>query len=214
MATQRGPDGSVRLAISGDIATLYPWACIGWVQTGATSNIDQSDLDNLVTAWESAFITRFGPHINSNTRFQLCTATAFYGGIHAAHSNKNLTGSGTGAGAGILDTAASLVVSWNTSVYWRGGKPRMYLPSPNASAMLDGSTITPAEDTALTAAASGFHNDVNGFTIALLAPIQHGFVSFRSGNQPRPTAQFFPILGANIHPRLGTQRRRLGKWKA
>ncbi len=39
-----------------------------------------------------------------------------------------------------------------------------------------------------------------------------GFVSFNSGNAPRGTPLFFAYTGAKVHPRPGTQRRRLGKW--
>jgi hypothetical protein len=123
-----------------------------------------------------------------------------------------MTGAGTG-GTAIDDSSGSTVVSWLTSVYWRGGKPRTYVPAiVGTTVSADDHTITAGGITAATTAGNNFRTDVQALAPGTITGTTFGFVSFQSGNAERPTPLFFPISGARVHGRLGTQRRRLGKW--
>jgi hypothetical protein len=73
-------------------------------------------------------------------------------------------------------------------------------------------TLTAGEVTALTTAGTSFRTAINAITQGTITSTVLGFVSFFTGNAPRSPALFFAFSGAKVHPRLGSQRRRLGKW--
>jgi hypothetical protein len=211
MATRRGPDNSARVAISGT-ANSVNWANIFHVQLLTSSSIAQADLDSWLNTFQANYKTRFSPSIGSSAAYSLAKAVLYTPGGGELISTVNMTGTGSGS-TGVVDNSACFVVSWNTTVYWRGGKPRTYLPIiPAGAESLDYRTTTSASRATLTTAAVNFKNDVNAQTIGTITGSTFGFVSFSSGNAPRATPLFFAITGATIHPRYGTQRRRLGKW--
>jgi hypothetical protein len=213
MATQRGPDGSIRWSIGGTISGV-PWACVHWADSGNATGSDTIDLGNFLSAATAAWIADLGAHMAVSAVFAESQATHFWGGTSVTKVTHPLTGNGTANGVAVSDASCCSIVSWNTSVYWRGGKPRTYIPLPITTDVLNINQLTAAAQSALQASATSFHNAINAINVSNLGPIVHGFVSFHSGKQPRVPPVFFPIQGATVHPRLGSQRRRLGRWTA
>jgi len=139
-------------------------------------------------------------------------ATLFQTPPTALHSVHVINLAGTKVGTGISDNSACVVLSWASSVYWRGGKPRTYLPGIVNTDVVNGHTIATAADTEYTSAANSFLTLVNALSATGITQTQLGFVSFFSAKVPRNPPIFFPILAGSVHGRLGSQRRRLGAW--
>jgi hypothetical protein len=215
MASRRGPDNSVRIAITGTM-TGRTWANVFFSQLATSSTITQADLDTYVTAFQAAYKARFAAVQSGSVAYSNAKGTLFAPGGGVLHSLIAMTGTGSEAGTDPESTAMAKVVSWLSTVYWRGGKPRTYLIGPRI-ADIDAtteSTFTGAARTAVVTAANNFRTDVNALTAGTINGSVLGFVSFRSGNVERVTPLFFPVSGSLCHPRIGTQRRRYGKWAA
>ena len=211
MATRRGPDNTVKTAISGTVNGVN-FANIFHAQLTTSSSITQADLDTWTTSVQAAYKTRFAPSTGTTTLYTLAKTILYAPGGGALISSISMTGAGTG-GTMVHDTASCACISWLTSVYWRGGKPRTYLPQPLVTYLnADDHTITAAAETTLSTAAANFRTDVNALAPGTITGTTLGFISFSSGNAPRPTPLFFAVAGARAHGRLATQRRRLGKW--
>jgi hypothetical protein len=201
----------VRVAIAG--TNLTPaWANIFWFQLATSSTISQADLDAWLVLVANQYKTNFAPRQTSNIGYKQATATLFVPGGSVLQSSSVMTGAGTNAGGNLADSSGCAVISWLTGVYWRGGKPRSYfagIPTTDVSGsnILSGGAITNWQT-----AGNNFRTACNAFTQGTITSTLLGFVSFNSGNAPRTTPIFFSFNAAKVHPRLGTQRRRLGKW--
>jgi hypothetical protein len=139
-------------------------------------------------------------------------ATFFVPGGTIIQSVNTTAATGANAATAVQDTAASRVISWTTNVYWRGGKPRTYVPTVSVADVTGMNQLAATPRTDLTTAANNLRTDVATIVAGAITASVLGFVSFRSGNADRPTPLFFPFSGARVHARLGTQRRRLGHW--
>lgn len=124
------------------------------------------------------------------------------------------THTGSTAGGVSADPApASLAacLSWQSGVYWRGGKPRTYVGGLPVSAMADERELDSTFVTNILSDAVNLIAAFNALTSGNFDSCQFGFVSFTSGGTDRTPPLFFPIVGAAVHSRADTQRRRLGK---
>lgn len=213
MASRRGPDNSVRVSISGTMNGVN-WANVFHAQLTTSGTITQADLDSWLNTFQTNYKTRFGPTMHASVSFVLAKAVLYTPGGGELISQVSMTGSGSSGGTAIADNSVSKVVSWLTTVYWRGGKPRTYIPGVSTAEVTANNALTAAQITTLTTAGTNFRTDTNAQTVGTITGTSLGFVSFRSGNAERGTPIFFSVTGAKVHPRLGTQRRRLGKWVA
>lgn len=211
MASRRGPDNSVRIAVNGTI-NAQPWTNVFHAQLTTSSAIAQADLDTWLTSFQTAYKTRFAPSQGTATIYALANAVCYTPGGGELVSQVTMTGTGSAA-SGNADNATCAVISWLSGVYWRGGKPRTYLCGIPSTNITNATTLTNTFATSLQTAAAGFRTDVNALTAGTIATSVLGFVSFRTGNVDRIPAVFFAYTGARVHPRLGTQRRRLGRWQ-
>lgn len=176
------------------------------------SNTATPTLGNLLTwlgTWGGDFDTRFKPFRNPTWKTSTYVATMLDG--------SGLTGS---ASAGVAGTAANLpslpqaavCVTWRAAAYWRGGKPRTYLPGPpsTATSTAGDSLLTSTYANGLATAAENFITDVSaigiGSTFAAL-----GAVSYYSRYAFRQPPLFLPYISAVVHDRMASQRRRSGK---
>ena len=212
MASRRGPDNSVRVAIQG-VRNTVPWANVFWCQLSTSGSISQADLDLWLTAFANQYKTSFAPRSDTGVTYSLAVATLFTPGGGVLQSSSAMTGAGTEAGTAITDNAYSKVISWLSTVYWRGGKPRTYIPGGTASDLTGARLLTSTEQTALVTAGNGFRTAINALTQGTITATVLGFVSFTSGSVARVPPLFFAVTGSKSHPRIGTQRRRLGKWQ-
>jgi len=211
MAQQRGPDGSVRIAVSGTINTL-PWANVFWANLVGGVNAPQADLDLWTANFLQDYVSSFGTIYPAGWIINGASSTLFQPGETALHSAASAGHIGTGADALVENTASSVVLSWTTNVYWRGGKPRTYLAGVPGSHTDDGHSLNTGAVSFYTTQAAAFRNAINGLVNGAITQTQMGFVSFKTGGTSRPVGVFFPTTGVKVHKRLGTQRRRLGPW--
>jgi hypothetical protein len=212
MPSRRGPDNSVRVVVTGTLRGNAT-ASVLYCQLATSSTIAQADLDAWLVAFAAAYKTRFQTLLPSDWTVNYFKAVAFTpGGLEVVSSTTPSTWSGTAASTS-ASAAICAVISWQTPVYWRGGKPRTYMPVGSGYITSGTDFLTTTHRTNLAGAAVGFHNDVNALTSGTITGTQIGFVSFRSGNADRTPPLFFATSGAVVHPRVGSQRRRLGKWQ-
>lgn len=213
MATRRGPDDCVRIALSGSLNTT-PWASVFHAKLTKSAPVTQANLDSWTDAVAQQWDTQFGGEIANAVTMSRAVATLYVPGGLQLTSDRGVSHAGREGAGVIADNAACKVVSWLSGVYWRGGKPRTYLPGVLEADVDVGKNVAAAKVTSLKAAALNFIAGVNGLTFGTITATQFGFISFRSGNADRVPPLFFPITSSTVHPRLGTQRRRLGKWLA
>ncbi len=207
MASRRGPDNSLRIAVVGTVRGQAA-AVVHHVQCVTSSSISQADFDAWLILFAAAWKTRFQTQLPTDFAINYFKAVCYTpGGGELVSTTTPTAWSGTASSVSLSGSSCA-VVSWQSGVYWRGGKPRTYLPLFSNGNNSGTDTLTTAFRNSLTTAAVGLKNDVNTITGATF-----GFVSFQSGNAPRGTPLFFAIVGAVVHPRIGSQRRRLGKWQ-
>jgi len=213
LASRRGPDNSCRIAISGNFGAGSPnWANVFHAQLTTGSAITQADLDTWTTSFQAAFKTRFAPVQGNIVAYVLAKNVLYTPGGGELISNIAMTGTGTEAGTNQDSLTPCKVISWLSTVYWRGGKPRTYLPGVMTVDSADSRSLTATAITNAKTAAQNFRTDINALLPGTITGTTLGFVSFSQGNAPRTPPVFFPFTGATVHPRMGTQRRRYGKW--
>jgi hypothetical protein len=203
----------VRVAVKG---TFGGQAIVNvfWCSLTISGSVTQANLDTWTAAFGAAYKLRFASVINSNYTFASVSSTYFVDGtaVNVMQSVQSLSGAATGGSDEIAGLAA--VISWTSGAYWRGGKPRTYIAMPSAGVSVTvpgqlGSTYI----TNLGTAATNFRTDVNALTGGTtITATALGVVSFFSGGLDRVPPVFFAITGNKIHPRIGSQRRRNGKW--
>jgi hypothetical protein len=213
VAQRIGPALSCRVAISGTFGG-QSIVNVFWCQLTSSATITQADLDTWTAAIGAAYKLRFASLINSNYTFALAASTLFVDGtpLNIMQSQQSLSGAATGGADEIAGLAA--VISWQSSAYWRGGKPRTYIPMPSAGVSVSApGQLGATYITNLNTGAGNFRTDVNALTGGTtIASTKLGFVSFFSGGLDRVPPLFFAFTGQKIHPRIASQRRRNGKW--
>jgi hypothetical protein len=209
--SRRGPDNSIRVAIAGTANGLNV-VNIFHAQLTTSGSVAQADLDAWLSSFALAFKARFQSLLANQYQFVSAQAVLYTPGGGELTSTYQTGWTATG-GSSSTPMDVCVVVSWNSTVYWRGGKPRTYF-SPVVTAAVDPTfhLVSSTYRTNYGAAAANFLTDVNGLSSGSITGTTFGFVSYFSGNVARAAATFFAITGATIHSRLGSQRRRLGKW--
>lgn len=212
MASRRGPDNSVRVSLVGTVRGQAS-ANIHHFQLTTSGTITQADLDTWVTALAAAYKTRFQALLPTDYAFSYAKAVLYApGGGELVSTITPTAWSGT-VGSASAEGGMALVLSWQSGVYWRGGKPRSYMPIKSAALTAGTDTFTAGDRTSWVTAGNGYKSDSNALTAGTITGTTFGFVSFRSGNAERGAPLFFSITGCIVHPRVGTQRRRNGKWQ-
>jgi hypothetical protein len=208
-----GPPGSIRLAYVGLIGN-EPYANVMWCNTVGGTSATQADLDSWTAAAQTAYESTLLLAVPAVVQLKNTNATLFQTQPLALHSSRSSTAAGTAPGTVVENLASCKVISWRSGVYWRGGKPRTYLPGLMQTDTTDAKHLDTAAINALLTQANAFHGQLNGIVAGAITTTVHGFVSFRGLSGDILVGAFFPILGAAVHPRIGTQRGRLGPWSA
>jgi hypothetical protein len=215
MPQRIGPAGTVRVAITGGIGGQNV-VNVFWATLTTSATVTQADLDTWTDAFGAAFKARFTSSISAKYAFSGIQSTYFVDGTatNVLQSTRTMTGSATGSGT--EDAGLAMIISWLSSAYWRGGKPRTYLAGAGGNL---NTTVrnqwTSAYVTVVQTAATAFLSDINALTGGTtITGTKLGFVSFQSGNTDRVPPLFYAFTGFKLHPRTGEQRRRRGKWLA
>jgi len=202
----------VRVAIVG-LLRGQTCANIFHAQLTTSGTIAQADLDTWLTNLLASFKTDFQAQLPTDFAINYGKAVLYApGGGELVSTVTPTAWSGTAAQASPIGSVA-LVLSWQSGVYWRGGKPRSYMPIPTGAITAATDTLSATARTNWTTAGNNFRTAMNGLTSGTITGTTMGFVSFRSGNAERGTPLFFSISGVVVHPRVGSQRRRDGKWQ-
>lgn len=214
MAQRIGPAGTVRASITGshggvNIVNVF------WTRLTVSGVVTQADLDTWTTNFGAAFKTAFQASLPAGFTFGTVKAVYFVDGTALNVLESTQAQSGVGTGTASADRGLAGVISWLSPAYWRGGKPRTYLESPTGNIdAANPSHWTSTYITALGTAAGSFRTAVNALTGGTtITGTALGFVSFFSGGLLRSPSVFFSITGQKIHPRIGHQRRRDGRWQ-
>jgi len=213
MSQRRGPDGTVRVAVNGHIKA-EPWTNVFWANLVGGTTATQAALDAWTSAFRTAYVTDILNAVTADSTLSTVQSTLFQPGETALHSVITTPATGSGVGTLVKNLASCRVLSWNTSVYWRGGKPRTYIAGLNQVDTDDDQTLNASAVAFWQNAGNNLHTGINALSATGITQTQHGFVSFQSGGALRNPSVFFPISGCVVHPRIGTQRGRLGAWKA
>lgn len=208
------PDQVIRVSVAGtDLDTS--WANVMHVYATYSSTPSQADLDGWLNDFSDAYLAAFLGHFYGNITVSESQATLFIDTGSVLHSELTLGDTGTSGHSPVVDSAGCKIISWNSGAYWRGGKPRTYLPGLAIEDIESGTMnrLHSTEITALVADATAFIVAVNGIADGAITGGQFCFVSFSSGGVELDPGVVHGITGAKVHPRIGTQRRRLGKWQ-
>jgi hypothetical protein len=205
------PADIIRVTVTGDIGG-QPFALVFHCQT------DEPGIST--SAGVTDFITAFRTALTSSTLFANFSNTLHVTGLQGVVQltpdtavESQITASINGGSATPASTAASAVVlSWLSAAYWRGGKPRTYLPGVTTGMIDTNHSLADANKASILSAATSFLSAVNAITTPAVDSTHLGFVSYASDKEWRSTPVFFPFTGVTIHDRLGSQRRRLGRW--
>jgi hypothetical protein len=108
--------------------------------------------------------------------------------------------------------SAAVCLSWHTSAFWRGGKPRTYIGGITATQLDTNHSLLDSEKTAILGQAQSLITMVNGITTPQVPETHFCFVHYQSKNVWLNPPTTFNITGVSVHDRLASQRRRLGPW--
>jgi hypothetical protein len=187
-----------------------------WCSITTSGTVTQADLDSFTDNFAAAYKSNFDSSQSAKLTHSSCQSTYFVDGTatNVMQSTRTVTGSATGSGT--EDAGLSMIVSWLSGAYWRGGKPRTYLAGAGGNlSTTTRNQWTSAYITVVDAAAAAFLTAINGLTGgSTITGTSLGFVSFTSGGSDRTPPLFFAFTGHKLHPRTGQQRRRRGKWLA
>lgn len=172
--------------------------------------------DAQLTTWLTAFHNALGVADLIGQRSNTLHVTQFEAVLHVGevlnYRATNTTPLNGGRVSQPLSAAMNAVISWHSSAYWRGGKPRTYLGGMMIENVDTNHSLIDAQKTAIAGQAQTFLNGVSAITTAQVPETQMGFIHWQSKDQWLIPPTFYKFTGASVHDRLGTQRRRLGPW--
>lgn len=185
----------------------FVWNCIMHSQYTSASP-STADLTGYATAAGTAWGNNIGPLCGANVNLtsvdviDLTSATSPSATVNVAHA-------GTLAGT-TLPASTALVSSWQANLRYRGGHVRNYWPGGTQAELQNVATWLGTFITQATAGFQAFLTSMNAIPLSG-GTSQLVLLSYRTNNAPRPTPIPVTITGVNVHPRIDTQRKRLGK---
>jgi len=201
---------SVRCAVEGLTPAGVNWANVFWLNAPGASMPSVAQCNALAAAVYSAYQGTLLGEIGTDATLERVVVN-WYGaqpaqvtGVHEASN------AGTGGAAVEIDSL-SAVISWSIFATWRGGKPRTYIPCLPSSAYSSTNRLDATFITSLQADAVSFIAAVNGITVTPFGAVVLALQSFYSGMVARTPPVMFALTDAKVHPRISSQRRRLGR---
>jgi hypothetical protein len=201
------PAGTARVAISG---TVFGHALthVFWYEVEHSGTVVVDDLDAIAAGTLDAWASNFAPLLSTAVVYTSCQVVYF------PTAGTELVGTATDSVAGeaseqIEDASASIVVDWLIALYYRGGKPRSYLPGPDASKVSNGSDLNSTYLSDLAGAASDVRNGINAGSSGSITAVTMGTVSFEHAKDWRDPPIFVPYINSKLRPVLASQRRRI-----
>lgn len=212
MATRPWPPTNVvRVAIEGTTAKGVNWANIFWTGPSATGTPTSTQMTAVATAFYGAYNTHLFALLGKDAHMTRAVAN-WYGNSPMQVVGDYLDSTAGGSSDNTEVDSLAACISWTIPVTWRGGKPRTYLPALPTNAFQDSNTLGSSFLSSLETGAAAYNSAINA--LSGLTPFSDwvlGMVSFFSGNAPRSPAEFYAFSSSTVHPRIDSQRRRLGK---
>lgn len=195
-----------RISVRGNNAGLA-WANVFHASV-VTESLDTAELDNFADNIMSDYHAHMMAHVENEVRVTDVTVTCLDSDIAPQGA---AAGSMAGAYSGQPYPAqVAVCISWKQALRYRGGHPRNYLPGIPLAAGADNHSLSPVY-------IASYLADANAFLAAINArspggnPCALGMVSYIKNKIYRVPPLFFPYASAQVHGRLDTQRRRLGR---
>lgn len=173
--------------------------------------INEANLTAIAEGMSAAVQNYLLPLVAVNWFYAGCTCSDNSGGELFNNQPADVHG-GNSAGDAMPPNTA-VVCGWSITARYRGGHPRTYQPgiAVTDADVNSGRLLSSAK---MTAWQTGFANFLNNFnTIPLSgggAP-SLGTIAYFRHNAPLVPPVFYPYQSAEVRPRFGTQRRRMGK---
>lgn len=205
MSLPRPPAGIVRVAVNGHHDTSN-WTNVFWCLTTNYDSALGADVSDLAHKFRDAFLARLLPWTSNSNHLTSVQAVLYQtsGELMGSWSDDD-----TGGASGSYQVGAvSVVLSWGTTAFWRGGKPRTYLSGIPDSAIATATTYSSAYIASVQTAAALFLGDVDAITTTNLDTVTLGFLSRVSGGAPRTPGVFFPYNTVFTRSNPGSIRRR------
>lgn len=176
----------------------------------ATGNPGQADLNSLATGLRNAWNTGIAPIVGSGCQLTNTTVvdlTSNTGLVGASSA----TATGTNAGTQALPANVALVISFKIARRYRGGHPRMYLTGMYGVNTANNTSWTAAFVTSAGTNAAAWLSACNALTFTSMPTLQVVNLSYYTNNVLRPSPVWDVIGSVQVHSRVDTMRRRLGK---
>ena len=201
--------GAAKVVLEGTVGT-HPWAVVlhsSYTGTAPTASF----LNTVAAAISTAWGTSYKAQLSSSVVLTSVIITDLASALGAQGiSSPGTAGTNANAAAG---GNSAVLVTYPSSIRYRGGHPRSYLPPPPANQLATTSTISSTYITAVTTAwnavlAPLFGTSGGGTTMAGQCAI-----SYVTAKAPRTTPVVMPISQSaiTVQPELGSQRRRIGR---
>lgn len=198
---------AVKCIIGGTQGGL-PWVNMFHLQHSAGS-LTQAHLDTVAQTMLDTYVSQFLPILNgvtivtSSQVIDLSSRTGLFSSASGSHPGTNVVGSPT-------SNQTAMVISWKITDRYRGGHPRTYIPGMSTADITNGHTWTGAFVNLALASARGFRSAVNAITTG---GFQWSLVCVRyfSHHALLVDPLVRVINDAQVHSRVDTMRRRLGK---
>ena len=153
--------------------------------------------------------TQFANYMASGVQVSNCIVTDL-GGATGAQGSSSAGFSGTHSGFQLPNNVA-LAASWHIGRRYRGGHPRTYFPGQTQSDLQDTMHWSANTLSNWTLAAQGFVTGVVGLGSTVPYPLNLVCVHYVMHKVPQTPPLVDVITSATVHPRIDSQRRRLGK---
>lgn len=174
----------------------------------------------LATDIETAWVTNLAPLIEQS--FILTEVDVLDIATNAGASGQWTGEEGGGLTGTALPAQVSMNVEYNIARRYRGGKPRMFLPPPDDSKVLNNSTWNGTFVDAVNTGVGAFFSTIAGLTIGSMGTLSHVNLSYYEGFKNitnssgreravptyRTEALLDPVTGYSAKGRMGSQRRR------
>jgi hypothetical protein len=165
-------------------------------------------LQTLAGSIATAWIANLGPLAPTVCTLTGATLTDLTSPTSASTA-VTLNSVGTRAGTP-FSAQVAVVGSWAVNLRRRGGHWRNYWTFGVVADLLNQTQWTPAFAAACQSGLAGFRTALNAMNVGG-SPVTLVGVSWFDAHALRPTPLVLPIQGVSVHPRVDTQRRRLGK---
>jgi hypothetical protein len=202
--------GVVKIRLLGTSQGGSKWANI--MHAKVTGTIDTTGLNTAATAIGGYWLTRFGLLVGMNTTLTTVELTDLTT-RSAAQGSSTVGWQGSGAGQ-LAPASVAACLTLKVPNRYRGGHPRMYVPSVLLSNIANGTVWASGAAAAYQAAGRGFRTDINaiivGGTTWQLCAVSY----YKSVNgQPlyKTPPEVYIVSDVIVHSRIDSMRRRTGK---